>query len=212
MTKRMLGEVVHDLISSRTDKILRVTHLRELEWFEPRRYFDEDEFEFLLRSRAGGIYHSHLELSEDSSTASFIFISPNDDWLYICFITHLTRSYSTLVFASDERVDVGGSGPAMVLQYLAQHVIQVSDELDKLASIVEDVERIVQEVADDTLLAELIKQLHLCNTWHVMLQRRWTFQRQLMCTVDNVISSGTHIGLLWITDPREESMMMKMRQ
>jgi hypothetical protein len=123
MTKRMLGEVVHDLISSRTDKILRVTHLRELEWFEPRRYFDEDEFEFLLRSRAGGIYHSHLELSEDSSTASFIFISPNDDWPYICFITSHPLPYHSSNLTTYLSVIL------RLANYKRPHRVQVSSSL-----------------------------------------------------------------------------------
>jgi hypothetical protein len=175
MMKRMLEEVVHDLISSRPDKIPKVTHLRELEQFKPWRYFDEHNLRFLLHSRAGGAYHSCLELSEDSSTASFILVSPNDDWPYACFVANLNHSYSrqlTLIFVSDDRVDVDTTETAAVIQYLDQHVAQVLDELDILTLIVEAVERIVQEVVNNTSLAEPIKQLHLCNIRHIKLQRR----------------------------------------
>jgi hypothetical protein len=210
MTKRMLEEVVHDLSSSHFDKSQRIRHLGELKGFGLWLDFDEDEFKTILHSRAGGAHHSHNEREEDDwSVASFIFVSPNDDWPYICFIATISRSTTTLMFASDERVDIDATGTAIVLQYLARHIAQVSDKLDSLILIVEDVERIVQGVTDDTILANPIKQLHLCNVEHVKLQRRWAFQKQLIFTVDEIVSSGTYTSLLGITDPRGH---MKMKQ
>jgi hypothetical protein len=196
MTKRMLEEVVHDLTSSRLDKSLRITRLPELKHFKPWLFFDEDELELILRSRSGGAHHSHDESEDLSAKASFIFVSPSDDWPYVCFVAVFSLSETTLVFASDYRVDIDTTGIAPVLQYLGQHVIQVSDELDSLALVVEDVERVVQEVTDDTSLAGPIKDLHLCNIRHVRLQRRWTFQKQLMHTVGKIISSETYTVLL----------------
>jgi hypothetical protein len=114
-----------------------------------------------------------------------------------------------LIFASDDGIDVDSTGTAIVLQYLNRHVIRVTDELDSLALILEDVERLVQEITDATSLAEPIKKLHLCNIRHVRLLRRWTFQKQLMCTVDEIVTSRTYIVLLGITDSRDVG---KMRQ
>jgi hypothetical protein len=216
MTKRMLEEVVHDIVWSRQDRIPRVTEHREFEWFDLWRYFDDGEFKTLLRSRAGGAHHNHVQLEEDQSTASFFFVSPNDDWPYVCFLASSIARWEyprelALVFASDDRVDTDVEGVAMVLQYLTQHVIQMSDVLDDLALVVEGVERIVQEVADDTSLAKPIKQLHLCNIRHIKIQRRWTFQTQLMCTVDEIVSAGTHIGLLGLTNYSDDSRKMKQQ-
>jgi hypothetical protein len=212
MTKRMLEEVVHDLSSSHLDKSLRITRLPELKHFKLWLDFDEDELKTILRSRSGGAHHSHNESREDwSAAASFIFVSPNDDWPYVCFIAVFSGSETTLVFASDDRVDIDTTGIAPVLQYLGQHVIQVSDELDSLALVVEDVERVVQEVTEDTSLAGPIKDLHLCNIRHVRLQRRWTFQKQLMHTVDKIISSERYPHLFHLLGNYTYDLV-KMRQ
>lgn len=199
--------------------------------------FDEDEFKAILHSRAGGTHTSHTDvpflLCPDSvkpfdSVASLIFVSPNDDWPHVCFAATCRKtgwegvddkyadddyykgtSTTMFVFASDDRVDMDDTGPAIGFKYISRHIDQSLDRLDHLASIVEGVERLVQGVTDDTILADAIKQLHLCNVQHVMLQRRWAFQKQLMLTVDGILSSGTHTGLLGISETCDLAKLKK---
>jgi len=203
-----------------------------------------DEFVAILQSQAGGANHSRMENSEGfwsgrpasdeiqlECTASFMFVSPNDDWPYVCFFascagtgyqtvptteTTTTGSrkdyenlHSTFVQVSDNRVNVDAAEYVFITRYIRRHIDQTLNKLDSLISIVEDVERVVQGASDCTILADPIKQLHLCNVQHVRLQRRWVFQKQLMATVNEVLSSENYTNLLGIETERDFEKMKK---
>ncbi|KAH0282854.1 hypothetical protein M436DRAFT_84896 [Aureobasidium namibiae CBS 147.97] len=206
--------------------------------------FDADEFEAILHSRAGGAHHSRMQdsrklYSERPASgetrmycmASFMFVSPNDDWPYVCFFatcagvgyqtvpttetttTGSRKDYenltSTFVQVSDNRVHMEKAEYSFITRYISRHIDQTLNKLDSLISIVEDVERVVQGASDSTILADLIKQLHLCNVQHVRLQRRWAFQKQLMATVNEVLSSENYTNLLGILLERDFEKMKK---
>ena len=205
ITKHLLQAIVQDLdMDFRAGK----PSTRGTEGFKAWSGFDENEFKAILHSRAGGAHHSHTEHTDYTRAvdfvASLIIVSPKDDWPYVCFVAtcvtntenHRTNLARMLVIASDDLADMDNTGPTIVIQYLCRHIDQTLDKLQSLASIVEDVERGVQEAADDTILVDLIKQLHLCNVQHVRLQRRWTFQKQLMVTIEKIVSPGKYLELL----------------
>lgn len=230
MTKQLLEAMIPNL-----NKDFRSELQTDGQWrpFKDSPGFDEDEFKAILHSRAGGTHHGRMQYVSGTylrdevqihSVASLMFVSPNDDWPYLCFAATCTevgeqpvpptektttgsrKDYRRddfaimLVHASDDRVNMDNTESGIVSQYLSRHIDQSLHKLDHLASIVESVERLVQEVTDDTIPAEPIKQLHLCNVEHVMLQRRWAFQKQLMLTVDEILSSGDHNRLLGISE------------
>jgi len=205
---------------------------------------DADELEAILHSRAGGAHHCHEEDSrrfwskrraagetELNCVASFMFVSPNDDWPYVCFFatcegisyqtvpttetttpgTHKDYEYwnTTFVQVSDNRVHMDKAKVYVISEYISRHIDQTLNELDSLTSIVEDVEREVQGASDCTILADPIKRLHLCNVQHVRLQRRWAFQKQLMATVLEILSSEDYVSLLGITLEGESEKMKK---
>jgi len=244
MTKQLLEAMIPNL-----NKDFRSDLQTDERWrrFNDSPGFDEDEFKAILHSRAGGAHHSRIRrkisgdtISQDTiviekieSMASLIFVSPNDDWPYVCFAATcaetgyqavLTTEKTTtgsrkdydrhdfaimLVHASEDRIDMDDMGPAIGLEYVSNHINHTLDKLVHLVSIVESVERLVQEVTDNMILTDPIKQLHLCNVQHVMLQRRWAFQKQLMLRVDEILSSGTHTRLLGIPEHRDLAILKK---
>lgn len=205
ITKQLLKAIVQDLD---TDFRLGKGSARDTEDFRVWLGFDEDEFKAMLHSRAGGALHSYTENTDYTrvvdSVASLTFVSPKDDWPYVCFVAFCVRNKENnwpnlarmLVIASDDRDSMDSTGPDIVFQYLFRHIDRTLDKLQSLASVVEDVERVVQGATDDTMLADPIKQLHLCNIQHVRLQRRWTFQKQLMVEVEKIVFPGKYFALL----------------
>jgi hypothetical protein len=190
-TKRMLEALVRDLNTPCRDEDPSIANSRVLQGVVQKLSLDEDEFKAVLHARAGGARYSHNLLDYGRTEASLTFVSPDDDWPYICFIAvyglegaQLDVLTTMLVFADGDPLIMDTTKPNIVIQYLGRHIDRTLDELDRLGSIVEDVERIVQEAIDDTTLTYPIKQLHDCNLRYVRLRRRWTFQKQLMAAVD----------------------------